>query len=251
MDYSASGTQFNGYTQGPGYYGKTFFLWPPDPRNTTTPELQHSQELPHLDRHYQHDGPDVSRQQLEHLAGPGHNHRPGQPAKLADGEHDERRAVHSDSSKFVPGSSNNAPIYYAVCRLFNRAYPAGSSNGQFSADWRMRFFGTNSNTHPVQHFRVIGYARKLHVHDQLQRDPALDRPDAEPLPDADARRPHQVLRIDPDRDHRDLAQLRQHRPAILGRVHRPCARLQANGGGRVLRTSAPRPATAAISPGGP
>ncbi len=32
-DYTA--TPFNGYTQGPGYYGKTFFLWPPDPRNTT------------------------------------------------------------------------------------------------------------------------------------------------------------------------------------------------------------------------
>ena len=25
--------QFNGYTKGPNYYGKTFFLWPPDPRN--------------------------------------------------------------------------------------------------------------------------------------------------------------------------------------------------------------------------
>ncbi len=23
---------FNGYTQGPGYYGQTFFIWPPDPR---------------------------------------------------------------------------------------------------------------------------------------------------------------------------------------------------------------------------
>ena len=33
VDYSALGTQFNGYTQGPGYYGKTFFIWPPDPRN--------------------------------------------------------------------------------------------------------------------------------------------------------------------------------------------------------------------------
>ena len=28
---SAAGA-FNGYTQGPGYYGKTFFIWPPDPR---------------------------------------------------------------------------------------------------------------------------------------------------------------------------------------------------------------------------
>ena len=33
-DYSNSACQFNGYTQGPNYYGKTFFLWPPDPRNT-------------------------------------------------------------------------------------------------------------------------------------------------------------------------------------------------------------------------
>ena len=28
---------FNGYTQGPGYYGKTFFMWPPDPRTTVVP----------------------------------------------------------------------------------------------------------------------------------------------------------------------------------------------------------------------
>ena len=29
--YGMAGT-FHGYTQGPGYYGKTFFVWPPDPR---------------------------------------------------------------------------------------------------------------------------------------------------------------------------------------------------------------------------
>jgi len=28
-----SGTAFQGYTQGPGYWGKTFYLWPPDPTN--------------------------------------------------------------------------------------------------------------------------------------------------------------------------------------------------------------------------
>ena len=33
--YSAYGMTpaFNGYTEGPGYYGKTFFIWPPDPTN--------------------------------------------------------------------------------------------------------------------------------------------------------------------------------------------------------------------------
>lgn len=28
------GASFKGYTLGPGYYGKTFFIWPPDPRTT-------------------------------------------------------------------------------------------------------------------------------------------------------------------------------------------------------------------------
>ncbi len=28
------GGVFNGYTQGPGYWGKTFFIWPPDPNTT-------------------------------------------------------------------------------------------------------------------------------------------------------------------------------------------------------------------------
>ena len=36
VDYRASGTQFNGYTAGPGYYGKTFFIWPPEPRQPLT-----------------------------------------------------------------------------------------------------------------------------------------------------------------------------------------------------------------------
>src|SRR5438270_9833190 len=26
------GPNFKGYSMGPGYYGKTFFIWPPDPR---------------------------------------------------------------------------------------------------------------------------------------------------------------------------------------------------------------------------
>src|SRR5205823_5833285 len=33
-DYQSA--PFKGYTQGPAYYGKTFFLWPPDPRRPLT-----------------------------------------------------------------------------------------------------------------------------------------------------------------------------------------------------------------------
>ncbi len=63
--------------------------------------------------------------------------------------------------------------------------------------------------------------------------------------------PHQVLQLDSDRDHRDLAQLRQHGPAVLGRVHRSRARFQANRFGRIHGHQCHRPATAAISPGEP
>ena len=51
---------------------------------------------------------------------------------------------YTTTGPFVTGFSK-APIYYAVCRLFNRAYPAGPTGGQFSADWRYRFFGTTNN----------------------------------------------------------------------------------------------------------
>ncbi|MBI1832152.1 MAG: hypothetical protein HYR84_11960 [Planctomycetes bacterium] len=32
--YATGGAAFNGYTEGPGYWGKTFFIWPPDPRGS-------------------------------------------------------------------------------------------------------------------------------------------------------------------------------------------------------------------------
>lgn len=35
-------TPFNGYTQGPGYWGKTFWVWPPDPREATLTDATNS-----------------------------------------------------------------------------------------------------------------------------------------------------------------------------------------------------------------
>src|SRR5262249_1913502 len=43
-----SNAPFNGYTQGPGYYGVTFFIWPPHPRTppaTSTDSTQIKQFL--------------------------------------------------------------------------------------------------------------------------------------------------------------------------------------------------------------
>ena len=119
-------------------------------------------------------------------------------------------------------------------RLYNWNYVVDNV-GTTPCDWRIRFFGTNDNTKLFNSTGELNLPGSLDVHDQLQRDPPLDHADAEPVPDADAGGPDQVLRIDPDVDHRDLAQLRQHRPAILGRVHRPRTRLPADGGGRLHR----------------
>ncbi len=144
-DYSASSVQFNSYTQGPGYYGKTFFLWPPDPRNgsiTNTTTLK--TYLSDLGITSTTDQNTIASNWSTWLG-------QGTTTGLANLQNWLKGSTtsggpYTTTSKFVPNTSNQAPIYYAVCRLFNRAYPAGSSNGAFSADWRSRFFGTTDNT---------------------------------------------------------------------------------------------------------
>jgi Flp pilus assembly protein TadG len=142
-DYSAC--PFNGYTQGPGYYGKTFFIWPPDPRNgsisnTTTLKSY----LSSLGISSTTDQNTIASNWSTWLG-------QGTTTGLANLQtwltgNTTSGGPYTTTSKFVPNTSNQAPIYYAVCRLFNRAYPAGSSKGTFSADWRSRFFGTTDNT---------------------------------------------------------------------------------------------------------
>jgi Flp pilus assembly protein TadG len=146
--YGASSVQFHGYTQGPGYWGKTFFIWPPDPRNTNTlsgstltsflnalgvTNAADQAYLASMWSGWQAQGTTGLTSLKNWLKG---NSTSGGPYTTGG------------SGPFVPGSGSKAPTYYAVCRLFNRAYPAGraSPNGSFSADWRMRFFGTNDNT---------------------------------------------------------------------------------------------------------
>lgn len=143
-DYSNAACQFNGYTRGPGYYGKTFFLWPPDPRAgavTSTTALTNFLNLIGLT-----DATDQST-----LSSNWSTWQSQGASGLTNLQNwlkgnSTHGGPYTPTSIFVPGSNGKAPIYYAVCRLFNRAYPAGASNGAFSADWRVRFFGTNNNT---------------------------------------------------------------------------------------------------------
>jgi Putative Flp pilus-assembly TadE/G-like len=150
-DYSNAVCQFDGYTQGPAYYGKTFFLWPPDPRNGAFPSTTATSTLTSYLT-----GLGMSSTDANTLAGTGStiagsNWTTYQGQGTTTGLTNlqtwltSKGYTSSSTTKVVPGSSSKAPIYYAVCRLFNRAYPAGTANGTFVADWRSRFFGTNNN----------------------------------------------------------------------------------------------------------
>jgi Flp pilus assembly protein TadG len=137
-DYSNQ--PFHGYTQGPGYYGETFFVWPPDPRAgaiTSSTTLTSYLSLIGLT--------DTTDQAT--LASNWGTWTLGQLQSWLSGASTHGGPYTATSTtRVVPGSGGKAPIYYAVCRLYNRGYPAGSANGAFSADWRVRFFGTNDNT---------------------------------------------------------------------------------------------------------
>ena len=142
-DYSA--TPFNGYTQGPGYYGKTFFIWPPDPRNgsivnTTTLKTY----LNALGVTNTNDQTTLANNWSTWLGQGTTTGLTNLQNWLSGGT--TSGGPYTTSSPYVSGSSNKAPVYYAVCRLFNRAYPGGTSAGAFSADWRARFFGTTNNS---------------------------------------------------------------------------------------------------------
>jgi hypothetical protein len=176
VDYSNQ--PFHGYTQGPGYYGETMFLWPPDPRNANT--LSGSTLTSYLNLLGVTNTTDQATLSAIWSTWQGQGVGPGSTglanlqnwlkgtAKGGAGSLPQDNSGGSyygpTSNKFVPNittwngvtltSANQPRTYYAVCRLFNRAYPQGSSwsgstlttGAFFHADWRLQYFGTNDNT---------------------------------------------------------------------------------------------------------
>ena len=143
-DYSDPACQFHGYTQGPGYYGKTFFVWPPDPRGGAIASGNLTAYLTMIGLTNATDQSALVSNWNTWLAQGPTTGLANLQAWLTGSA--TKGGPYKTTGPYVAGSSSKAPIYYAVCRLFNRAYPAGSANGAFAADWRVRFFGTNSNT---------------------------------------------------------------------------------------------------------
>jgi Flp pilus assembly protein TadG len=162
-DYS--GSPFNGYTRGPNYYGKTFFLWPPDPRTTTALSgstlttflgglginSTDQSTLSAIWSTWQGQGATGLTNLQNWLKGTAKGGASSLPTFAG-------AYTPTSTTALVPSittwngttltSANKPKTYYAVCRLFNRAYPGGAAwtSTSFTADWRVRFFGTNDNT---------------------------------------------------------------------------------------------------------
>ena len=152
---------FNGYTQGPGYYGKTFFLWPPDPRNTNAlsgstltgylnalgiTNTTDQTTLSNIWSTWQGQGATGLTNLQNWLKGSAKGGASSLP-QISGGNYSNTKVPGFTSWNGTTLATANQPsTYYAVCRLFNRAYPGGAAwtSTSFSADWRTRFFGINT-----------------------------------------------------------------------------------------------------------
>ena len=183
-DYSAPASPpangslpFNGYTQGPGYYGVTFLLWPPDPRTTTALATSGSGSTTlqaylialginpnKVGAQTQSDVTTLNAIWSTWQAA-GSSGLTKLKSWLNGGTAAATGAAYAASINYLTTNTSvpttnwsgkwngttlsaNLPLtYYAVCRLFNRAYPGGAAwtSTSFSADWRMRFFGTTTD----------------------------------------------------------------------------------------------------------
>jgi len=135
-DYTAGA--FSGYTQGPGYYGKSFFVWPPDPRQPLSWNNNSSQITQFLQ--------DFGYSSSEIRAKPLRNMTKAWPYPNDGGA---SLGSYLTAKVPVPGGSRmltTADVpYQRIMRLYSWNY-AIDGRGTAACDWRLRFFGTNDNT---------------------------------------------------------------------------------------------------------
>ena len=148
-DYSTA--PFNGYTKGPAYYGKTFFIWPPDPRapiafdsNTTTIFKQFYTDFGYLAADF---STTTTWQPLygvfNSAATTAGDHNWPWPA-----DNGVSLGTYLTTNVYIPGGGRKLNTtdsqYKQIMRLYNWYY-AVDTNGT-ACDWRIRFFGTDNNT---------------------------------------------------------------------------------------------------------
>jgi len=149
---------FYGYTQGPGYYGKTFFIWPPDPRrplplpgNTLT-STNNENQFKQFYTDFGYSATDLSTGATwQPLLGIFSN------TSTTPGDHNwpwpndggSSLSTYLTTNVYIPGGSRKLLTtdsqYQKIMRLYNWNYVIDTL-GTTPCDWRVRFFGTNDNT---------------------------------------------------------------------------------------------------------
>lgn len=147
-DYKSA--PFYGYTQGPGYYGKTFFIWPPDPRAPLT-TANNSTQIKQFLTDFGYASTDFSNG----TTGPPLNGIFG-PTSTTGSQNwpwpnDSGTALSNylTTKVYLPGGSRKLKStdsqYQQIMRLYSWNYVIDNL-GTTPADWRLRFFGTQNNT---------------------------------------------------------------------------------------------------------
>jgi Flp pilus assembly protein TadG len=158
----SGGTQFNGYTQGPGYWGKTFFVWPPDPRQplgTSTTSTCNTTIQTWLQQiGYQNSagglGYTNSATTAAAIQGIYSTANGGQAWPWPAGDDGTGTAVGTLSNYLlnkvkdtdgVTALTTNNVTFCRIMRLYGWNYVV-DNQGTTPCDWRVRFFGTNDNS---------------------------------------------------------------------------------------------------------
>jgi Flp pilus assembly protein TadG len=141
---------FSGYTQGPGYYGKTFFIWPPDPRQPLT-TTNNSTQIKQFLTDFGYSNSDFSGATTGPALSGIYNVTSTTGSQKWPWPNDGGTTLSNylTSQVYVPGGSRKLttsdPQYQQIMRLYNWNYVVDNL-GTTPCDWRVRFFGTNDNT---------------------------------------------------------------------------------------------------------
>jgi Flp pilus assembly protein TadG len=148
---SYTSAPFYGYTQGPGYYGKTFFIWPPDPRKPLT-TASNSTAIKQFLMDFGYSSTDFSNG----TTGPplygiyGVTATTGSRNWPWPNDGGSSLSTYLTSNVYIPGSTSTKLTtsdsrYQQIMRLYSWNYVIDNL-GTTPCDWRVRFFGTNDNT---------------------------------------------------------------------------------------------------------
>ncbi len=155
---SYSSAPFYGYTQGPGYYGKTFFIWPPDPRrplNTGTATAwsttaTDSSTIKQFLTDFGYASTDFSGATTGPPLSGIYNATATSGSRTWPWPNDSgvTLSTYLTAKVYIPGGSRKLLTtdaqYQKIMRLYNWNYVIDTV-GTTPCDWRIRFFGTNNN----------------------------------------------------------------------------------------------------------